>query len=146
MAVTTRQIAAQVIESLGLPECKVTRIKLEMRHDDVVRVEVEMLPTEQEAIGVFDVIKRYELVEREETSVERCMPKFGNALRFSGHPQIPGWRDRIDQNVSAAREAIELMAQQALYRIEAPSPVMDALRAALKRTYGPRKAPWPFAH
>lgn len=114
MAVTTRQIGQQVIEALGLPECKVTSIKLEMRADDVVRVEVEMLPTEQEAIGVLDVIKRYELVEREETAVERCMMKFDNALRFNGQPQIPGWRERIDQNVAAAKERIASMADRAL--------------------------------
>lgn len=114
MAITSRQIGAQVIKVLGLPECKVTSIKLEMHADDAVRIEVEMLPTEQEAIGVFDVIKRYELVEREESAAERCLSKFCNTMSFRGQPDIPGWRERIDLNVAAAKSRIAAMAERAL--------------------------------
>lgn len=114
MAITSRQIGADVIKALGLPKCKVTSIKLEMRYDDVVRVEVEMLPSEQEAIGVFDVIKRYELVEREQTAKGRCENKFCNALNFGDQPKLPGWREKIEINVAAAKQRIALMADRAL--------------------------------
>lgn len=108
MAVTSRQIGVQVLDALGLSARSVASIKLEMRHDDVVRIEVEMLPTEQEAIGVFDVIKRYQLVE---VSEDVLMRTDGEAVQdvTSLGDQVRRYA-RIDACVAAAKQKISLMA------------------------------------
>lgn len=111
MAVNTRKIGAQVVEALGLPATKVTSIKLEMRADDVVRVEVEMLPSEKEALGMFDVIKRYKLVEVGE---EILMRANGDAIQ-----DVTAMGDechryaRIDASVAVAKQKIAMMAKGA---------------------------------
>lgn len=124
MAVNTSKIGAQVVEALGLPASKVTSIKLEMRADDVVRVEVEMLPSEKEALGVFDVIKRYKLVEVGE---EILMRADGDAVQdvTTMGDEVRRYA-RIDADVAAAKQKIALMANRAFAKMR-----VDRLAEAL---------------
>lgn len=146
MAIASNEIGQGVVDALRLPMKGITGIRLELKAGDVVSVDVTYSPEREQVKECFDVIKRYELVEREQTAKERCENKFRNALSFRGQPQLPGWRERIDLSVAAAKEAIALQAQHALDQINGFGPVRDFLLSDRVRHYGPRQAPWPLAH
>lgn len=114
MAVSSNGIGQAVVDALRLPMKGITGIRLELKAGDVVSIDVTYYPEREQVEECFDVIKRYELVEREQTAKERCENKFRNALSFRGRPEIPGWREKIEINVAAAKQRIALMADRAL--------------------------------
>lgn len=118
MAVLSQAIGTEVLQALGLPSKRVTSLKLEMKPDCVVSVDVTYCPEREQIEECFEVIKRYELVEREKTGAERCQMKFANTniINFSGAPTIQGWREKIDLNVLAAKQRIARMAELARQR------------------------------
>lgn len=64
MAVISQDVAAEVLEALGLSGKSVHSIKLEMKANSLIMVEVEYSPDRNQVGKLFQIIKRYELVER----------------------------------------------------------------------------------
>ncbi|QIE86781.1 hypothetical protein [Pseudomonas nitroreducens] len=114
MAVLSQTIGQEIADALGISMKGITGIKIELKTNEVVSVDVSYYPEREQVEECFDVIKRYELVKREQTAKERCENKFFNALSFRGQPDLTGWREKIEINVAAAKQRIALMADRAL--------------------------------
>lgn len=113
MAVLSQTIGQEIADALGISMKGITGIKIELKTNDVVSVDVSYYPGIENMNSCLDILKRYQLAERVSPGAEKCIPKFCNTLRFSGQPKIPGWRERIDYNVGIAKGRIESMARAA---------------------------------
>ncbi len=139
MAVLSQTIGQEIADALGISMKGITGIKIELKTNEVVSVDVSYYPGIENMNSCLDILKRYQLADRVSPGAEKCIPKFGNISGFTGMPSIPGWRERIDRNVTAAREAIELQGQHALERILGCQ-LIETVFLGRQRHYGPRSA------
>lgn len=133
MAVLSQAIGTEVLQALGLPSKRVTSLKLEMKPDCVVSVDVTYCPEREQIEECFEVIKRYELVEREKTGAERCQMKFANELNFGPFPTVPDWRENIDHMAYRAKRKIAEMVARARVRCDIDRDVAAAIREQINQ-------------
>ncbi|PWU30718.1 hypothetical protein DK254_00250 [Pseudomonas sp. RW407] len=66
MAVLSQAIGKEFIKALGLDGKHVTAIKLEMKTNALVAVDVSYCPEREQVEDIFEIVQRYELVEKPE--------------------------------------------------------------------------------
>lgn len=117
MAVLSQTIGQEIADALGISMKGITGIKIELKTNQVVSVDVSYYPGFESLNGCLEVLRRYQLTERK------------NSVPESSH-----WRDRIDQMADSAKSRIHEMARWARFTCDIdPDPSEIIRRAAAKR-------------
>lgn len=66
MAVSSNEIGKDLLDALGLPIAGVTGLTIRVEASQAVEVQVRLLPTEQQVGDVIEILKRYELHEKDD--------------------------------------------------------------------------------